>query len=480
MVMPPPPPEPLCIQTKNPQQATKNQQLNRNGLLNQIRQGTNLKKVETCDRSAPVIGNNKAKNGPQPQSAGKPSGPVDLGGLFAQGMPKLCPTEARTQVTNGCLAKGSLVPPTTAINKILPQKLQSSHNNSLTSSPESSSGKYSATNVSEVTKLSENISEYNGLLSREPIPAPPPPSQKPILNSRYSSLINGTSEKEQNHMWQQVSCNIPDEAGPFSKADLKSKQVNRPNSVKPPPFSPSNTSSLIQKYRSQTFPQKPENQHHYHGLATSIAQDSLPFSSSVQHCIQTLKPSQSLLTMQNQAMHNTVEEIMSCKTQGHQETSPQPVPPVRSTPLSSSPDLWPSPPPPITSHPSPPPCITTVTQMKAARIHQPLQTTLPPPPPPPIKSLTLPPTPVTHSSVKTVSFDLAKFEAKFMDNFHILSQLPSPSGFKNITKSYPSKYASKENQIRRQLPPPPPVASLKSSTPILPNSEVLPNPTADF
>lgn len=473
MVMPPPSPEPLCMQTQNPQQATKNQQLDRNGLLNQIRQGTKLKKVETCDRSAPVIGNNKTKNGPQPQSAGKPRGPVDLSGLFAQGMPKLCSTEARTQVTNGCLAKGSLVPPTTAINKILPQRLQSSHKNSLTSSPESSSVKNSATDVTEVTKLSDNK-----LLSREPLPAPPTSSQKPMLNNRYSSLINGTSEKEQNQMWQQAPCSIPDEAGPLSKADLKPKRVYRPHSVKPPPFSPSNTSSLIQKHRSQTFPQKPENQHHYHGWATSIAQDLLSFS-SVQHCIPTLQPSRPLLTMQNQTMHNTIEEIMNSKTHCHQETSPQPVSPIRSTTFSSSPDLWPSPPPPITSHPSPPPCITTVTQMKAARIHQPLQTTLPPLPP--IKSLILPPTPVRHPSVKTVSFGLAKFEAKFMDKFHILSQLPSPSGFKNITKSYPSKYASKENQIRRQLPPPPPpVDFLKSSTPILPNSEVLPNPTADF
>lgn len=83
----------------------------RSALLSDIQKGTRLKKAETNDRSAPIVGGKTgnaggaSSSGPaiKPESSGKSAGPPPggLGGLFANGVPKK-PSEAKNlQSRNG-------------------------------------------------------------------------------------------------------------------------------------------------------------------------------------------------------------------------------------------------------------------------------------------------------------------------------------------------------------------------------------------
>lgn len=100
--VPPPPPPPVDLQKPAAQSKTAG----RSALLSQIQQGTSLKKTATNDRSAPLLSGNRSvgigkdrpgsnRNEVSDGNTGcQSNGPVgQLGGLFAQGMPKLKPTK---------------------------------------------------------------------------------------------------------------------------------------------------------------------------------------------------------------------------------------------------------------------------------------------------------------------------------------------------------------------------------------------------
>ena len=101
--MPPPPPPAMTSRGGGGGGAT-----DRGALLKQIQQGKALKKAVTNDRSAPVIGGSKTSSSPATSPQGRSNGTIGggsggggggpaprlpgIGGLFADGIPKLRPT----------------------------------------------------------------------------------------------------------------------------------------------------------------------------------------------------------------------------------------------------------------------------------------------------------------------------------------------------------------------------------------------------
>ena len=103
---PPAPPPPGPSRPSGPAFKPSKGGGDRNDLLKSIQKGAKLKKVETNDRSSPILGNNKNTNtgggsgsssrgvaqnqGGGGQEGGGAPGPLPgIGGLFAGGMPKL-------------------------------------------------------------------------------------------------------------------------------------------------------------------------------------------------------------------------------------------------------------------------------------------------------------------------------------------------------------------------------------------------------
>ncbi|XP_013793476.1 formin-like protein 14, partial [Limulus polyphemus] len=363
----------------------------------------------------------KTTNGSQQSSPDKPTIPVGLSGLFAQGMPKLRPTGVRPQTTNGFINRGPLIPPKTIINSpptTQPPEISQSH--SSPPSPKSSSWRNVDNNCPKVLEQNKKVLQNNGFSSsRGPPPAPPSPSQKPVprtLDQRHSRTGPPVPNKPPGLMRS------------ASMTSLGPKGSRKPPPlVKPPP--PPKSSSLIQNYKP---PHKPGNVPRRQSFDASDVQTAS--SPSVQYTSSTLKPPQTLPTKLSQRTPNTVEEIsyhITLKPKANLSLSPsQPVLPVRNVSLLQTNNVWPSsspPPPPVRCHPPPPHCVTTLSQLKVPLSPHPSETLLPPPPP------------ARHSSVTVSQPTVVSFEAKFIDKFHCQKELPPPCSFKNITKSYPSK-----------------------------------------
>lgn len=451
MPPPPPPAPPPPTSAVSPSVNTKD----RNALLCEIRHGAKLKKTLTNDRSAPQITSSKVSND---RSAEKLNTPAGLGGLFAQGMPKLRPTGDRAG-THPVVRERSV--PSTSVQSTMSNALAQRTGTSCSQPPSPITSYRQATSTSDT--VNNNVAQPNhyapGLnrrlqfpsdlsLTRAPPPAPPPTSQKPspqslVGQSRSGPPLPTKPPAVTTNLHQSIRREAPRRPPPSVRPPPPPRSPQLSQRGPPPP--PSKPPSLI---RRQSFGAREVR----NGLASHYYNASQQGLTNVKNQAPTPPPPPP--PPRNQSVPNNLNKLHlqseSKNTSGKLSTASKTVP-------SAS---RPAPPPP----PVRPPAVA------------------PPPPPPhmtapsvPSYTKAIPPNVLPVLPVRSTGIVLDSFESRFNDKFHDLSDLMPPSPFQNTPKTYPSK--SVRTSTRRQQPPPPPPPPLNQGYPrINPESTSEPQP----
>ncbi|KAK6617916.1 hypothetical protein RUM43_014145 [Polyplax serrata] len=441
MVPPPPPPPPGPPPLPGTPFSSTSSGQQRDQLLQSIRQGTKLKKTVTIDKSGPFIAgkipninnNTTSESSRDLTSSSSTSkqinlngGPPGLANLFAGGIPKLKPTglgkgstgrEGSSVRSLSSETKNRGPPPQPPPANYKPQIPSSASDSVLTSSNPTNNLSLRANNAPGNLPSKPPVGGYG-----KPNVAPKPPVAKDSSSLQIS------------HIHQQ-----------YNSVDGAGSEQNESGKPSPPPKKISlNGRSGVNRAHSMRVPKSPP-------VAPTT---SPPFPPN---CKQNLVRNQSNLHQSQDGLNG---RIFNCSKTGTLPHNFQklalyppniPPPPAPSQRTPTRPPVTKPPPPPF--RPAPPP---------APPPPPPPHRSSPAPPPPPqarifasaMSSSVPPPPPVRNLSVRNGSLLYqTDIENKFGHLFHNIQDLPGPSPFRNLVKTYNTRASA----IGKQPAPPPPV-----------------------